>query len=90
MTLCEFCILQVSDGRCANGRAIPKKMRCVDFTPTIERFCASPTDYSGQDQLRQMALFFGLSGKELKRVLALGEAVSASRRSDVLSRESQP
>ena len=90
MKLCEFCILQESDGRCANGRSIPKKMRCVDFTPTIERFCSSPKDYSGQDQLRQMALFFGLSGKELKRVLALGEAVSANRGSDEIARGSQP
>jgi len=78
MTLCEFCVLQQSDGRCSNGHTIPKKMRCVDFSPGIERFCATPGDYMGQEQLKQMALFFGLAGKELKRVLAMGEATSRS------------
>jgi len=73
MTLCEFCMLQQADGRCAAGRQTPKKMRCVDFTPGIERFCSTPADYAGREQLKQMALFFGLAGKELKRVLALGE-----------------
>jgi hypothetical protein len=47
-------------------------MRCVDFTPGIERFFATPADYTGRAQLKQMAVFFGLSGKELQRVLALG------------------
>jgi hypothetical protein len=47
-------------------------MRCVDFTPSIERFCATPADYTGSAQLKQMAVFFGLAGKELQRVLALG------------------
>jgi len=47
-------------------------MRCVDFTRRIERFCATPADYTGRAQLKQMAVFFGLAGKELKRVLALG------------------
>jgi hypothetical protein len=74
MTLCEFCVLQQSDGRCSNGLSIPKKMRCVDFAPGIEKFCATPADYVGQEQLRQMALFFGLAGKELKRVLSLTDA----------------
>lgn len=86
MTLCEFCVLQESDGRCANGRTIPKKMRCVDFTPAIDRFC-SPTEYAGPDQLRQMALFFGLAGKELKRVLALGDALHASRAAAAATKE---
>ncbi len=74
MTLCEFCVLQQADGRCASGRTIPKKMRCADFAPGIERFCATPADYVGPEQLKQMALFFGLAGKELKLVLALGKA----------------
>ena len=73
MTLCEFCVLQQSDGRCAAGRTIPKKMKCVEFTPGIERFCSTPADYVGREQLKQMALFFGLAGKELKSVLALSE-----------------
>ena len=72
MILCEFCVLQQSDGRCAKGRNTPKKMKCIDFAPGVDRFC-SPGDYAGQDQLKQMALFFGLAGKELKRVIALGQ-----------------
>jgi hypothetical protein len=47
-------------------------MRCIDFTPSIERFCATPADYTGLAQLKQMAVFFGLAGKELQRVLELG------------------
>ena len=78
MTLCEFCILEENIGLCANRRPIPKKMRCVDFTPSIERFCASPGDFTGEGQLRQMATYFGLAGKELKRVLALASRKPAS------------
>ena len=72
MKLCEFCIHQNADGSCAAGHRLPQKMRCVDFTPGIERFCATPADYTGRAQLKQMAVFFGLAGKELQRVLALG------------------
>jgi len=73
MTLCEFCMLQQSDGKCSNGHKTPPKMRCVDFAPGISRFCATPGDYVGQDQLKQMATYFGISGRELKRVLAMSE-----------------
>jgi hypothetical protein len=51
-------------------------MRCIDFAPGIERFCATPADYVKQEQIRQMALFFGLAGRELKRVQAMSEAVN--------------
>jgi hypothetical protein len=71
MSLCEFCVLQQADGKCASGRPIPSKMRCSEFKPGIERFCSTPADYKGREQLRQMAIFFGLAGKELQRVLAL-------------------
>ena len=74
MVLCEFCVLQQADKSCAAGRTIPKKMKCVDFAPGIERFCSTPADYVGREQLKQMAVFFGLAGKELKLVLALSEA----------------
>jgi hypothetical protein len=73
VTLCEFCVLQQADGRCSKGRNTPKKMKCIEFAPGLERFCSTPGDYAGQDQLKQMALFFGLAGKELKRVIALGQ-----------------
>ena len=78
MTLCEFCTLQQAEGRCSYGHPIPKKMRCIGFTPGIERFCSTPADYSGRGQLKQMALYFGMKGKELKRVLALGDAVQSN------------
>ena len=73
MTLCEFCALQQADGVCSRGHTKPKNMKCVDFTPGIERFCSTPADYAGREQLKQMASFFGITGKELKRVLAMSE-----------------
>jgi len=78
MTLCELCVLQQLDGICSNGLKTPSKMRCVDFAPGIDRFCASPADYVRQDRIKQMAVFFGLAGKELKRVIAMSEAVYRS------------
>lgn len=76
MTLCELCVLQQSDGRCSNGHKTPPKMRCVDFAPGIERFCATPADYVRQEQIKQMAVYFGITGRELKRVLAMSEAAN--------------
>ena len=74
MKLCDFCVLQQTDGRCSKERKLPQKMRCVDFTPGLERFFATPADYAGPEQLSQMALFFGFAGNELKRVLAMRES----------------
>ena len=79
MTLCEFCILQQAAGKCSAGRNTPKKMRCIEFTPSLERFCATPADYAGREQLKQMAVFFGLTGRELQRVLALSEIQGEAR-----------
>jgi len=79
MKLCEFCIHQKPNDQCAVDRLIPKKMKCVDFTPSIERFCATPADYTGREQLKQMAVFFGLTGKELQRVLSLSETPRAEQ-----------
>jgi hypothetical protein len=31
-------------------------------------------DYTGREQLKQMASFFGIAGKELKRVLTMSES----------------
>ena len=73
MTLCEFCVLQQTDAHCSKGHTTPKKMKCVDFMPGIERFCSTPADYKGQAQVIQMAVYFGLAGKELKRVIAMSE-----------------
>ncbi|MEK7833393.1 MAG: hypothetical protein AAB401_20045 [Acidobacteriota bacterium] len=78
MTLCELCVLQQSDGRCFNGHKTPPKMRCVDFAPGIERFCATPEDQVKQEQIKQMAVFFGIGGRELKRVVAMSEEANKS------------
>jgi len=78
MTLCEFCVLQ-ADKKCSIGLSTPKKMRCREFKPGIERFCDSPSDYKGREQLKEMSLFFGLAGRELQRVLAMPEPVVARR-----------
>lgn len=72
-------MLQQADGQCSNGHKTPKKMRCLDFTPGIERFCSKPADYNGQEQLKEMALYFGLAGKELKRVIAMSESQRENR-----------
>lgn len=71
MTLCELCTFQQADKQCAKDLPLPPKMRCSDFTPGMERFCATPADYANKGQRYQMALFFGLKGKELKRVQAM-------------------
>lgn len=78
MKLCDFCVLQQADGRCSKGRKLPQKMRCVDFTPGIERFFATPADYAGAEQLNQMALYFGFAGNELKRVRAMSAGASGA------------
>lgn len=78
MTLCEFCIFQQPNGSCSNGNKKPAKMRCIDFAPEISRFFANPSDYERQDQLKQMAAFFGIAGKELKRVLAMNKSTVKS------------
>jgi hypothetical protein len=73
MTLFEFCVLQKADGVCFRAHTTSKKMRCVDFAPGIERICSTPADYPGREQIKQMASFFGITVKELKRVLAMSE-----------------
>lgn len=73
MTLCEFCVLRQADEKCSVGLSTPKKMRCGEFQPGIERFCSTLSDYKGREQLKEMALFFGIAGRELQRVLALSD-----------------
>lgn len=68
MLLCELCSQQTAGKICSVGNEAPKKMKCVDFKPGIEKFCATPEDYKGKEQVYQMAVFFGLKGRELKRV----------------------
>jgi hypothetical protein len=43
-------------------------MGCREFEPSFEKFCSDPKDFVGPAQIVQMATFFGMKGRELKRV----------------------
>ena len=62
---------------------IPTTMRCREFTPGIEKFCANPADFVGPNQIVEMAKFFGVKSAELKKV-----RIMAERRVDELPRVS--
>ena len=46
-----------------------------EFAPGIEKFCADPKDFVNQNQIIQIATFFGFQRIELKkiRLMASGE-----------------
>jgi len=48
-------------------------MKCREFEPGIERFCAKPTDFVSPNQIIDMARFFGLEKTELKKVKIIAE-----------------
>jgi len=48
-------------------------MKCREFAPGIERFCAKPTDFVSPNQIIDMATFFGLGRTELKKVRIIAE-----------------
>jgi hypothetical protein len=52
---------------------IPKTMRCREFAPTLEKFCANPSDFVSPNQIVEMARFFGLDKTELKKVKIVAE-----------------
>lgn len=68
MIVCDFCKQYQADGSCRLGLNIPKGMGCRGFDPSMERFCSDPKDFVSPTQIVQMATFFGLKGRELKRV----------------------
>jgi hypothetical protein len=43
-------------------------MSCREFDPGIEKFCSTASDFVNSGQLIQMATYFGVKGKELKKV----------------------
>lgn len=43
-------------------------MGCREFDPDMERFCSNPNDFVSPGQIVQMATFFGMKGRELKKV----------------------
>jgi hypothetical protein len=48
-------------------------MKCREFSPGIDRFCAKPTDFVSPNQIVEMARFFGLERTELKKVKIIAE-----------------
>jgi hypothetical protein len=80
MILCEFCQLQQQNGGCGLGHQPPKKMRCRDFQPGFDRFFGDRADFTGRKQVEQMALFFGLAGGELEKVLRMVDREEATER----------
>ena len=75
MIICEFCLHHSKEGSCGIGLNIPRTMRCREFAPGMEKFCADPTDFVSPNQIVEMARFFGLDKTELKKV-----KISAERR----------
>jgi hypothetical protein len=72
MTICEFC-LHFSHGSCGIGLNLPKAMRCREFSPGVEKFCADPADFVSPNQIVEMARFFGIDKTELKKVKIIAE-----------------
>jgi hypothetical protein len=68
MIVCEFCLNYTSDGQCRIGLNLPKGMSCRDFSPGMTKFCSDPKDFSGPNQIVEMAKYFGLRKTELKKV----------------------
>jgi hypothetical protein len=73
MNICEFCLAKTPDDLCRFGLKMPKTMRCREFAPGIDRFCAEPADFVSPNQIVEMAMFFGLQKTELKKVKVLAE-----------------
>ena len=68
MTICEFCLHHSAAGTCELGLKPPKTMRCREFDPGIEKFCADPADFVSQTQIVEMARYFGFDRTELKKI----------------------
>lgn len=68
MIVCEFCSEREPDDKCRLGLKPPKGMSCREFVPGVERFCSDPNDFVNPSQIVQMATFFGMKGRELKKV----------------------
>jgi len=76
MIVCEFCLHYTQHADCKLGLNIPKGMSCREFAPGIEKFCADRADFVNENQIVQMATFFGFQRTELKKIkiMAAGEA----------------
>jgi hypothetical protein len=54
-------------------------MGCRDFDPSLEKFCSEPKDFVSPAQIVQMATFFGMKGRELKKVNLMASREETSR-----------
>ncbi len=79
MIVCEFCTYYRPDGSCGRGLNVAKGMRCHDFEPGMERFCADAKDFVGSRQITEMATFFGIKGPELKKVRVMAAREASAR-----------
>lgn len=79
MIVCEFCAQYRQDGNCGLGLNIPKGMRCRDFEPGMERFCADSKDFVSPRQIIEMATFFGVKGIELKKIQLMAAREESTR-----------
>lgn len=68
MIACDFCKYYRQDSQCYLGLKLPRAMSCREFKPALEKFCSDPKDFVGHAQIVQMATFFGMKGRELKKV----------------------
>jgi len=73
MTICEFCRHHSAPDTCRLGLKLPTTMRCREFAPGMDKFCANPADFVSPRQIVEMATFFGLTGAELKKVKIVAE-----------------
>jgi hypothetical protein len=71
---------------------LPKTMRCREFAPGLEKFCADPADFVSPNQIVEMAKFFGIEKTELKKVkiIAEGKALSDLLRSERIEVPTNP
>jgi hypothetical protein len=81
MIVCEFCLHYSAGGKCALGLNIPKGLSCREFDPTLEKFCSDPKDFVSQNQIIQMATFFGFQRMELKKIKVM--AASEEKRAQL-------
>ena len=79
MKVCDFCTQYRQDGSCRLGLNIPKAMSCRLFEPSFESFCSDPKDFVSPAQIVQMASFFGMKGRELKRVSLMAAREESAR-----------
>ena len=77
--ICEFCSNYAEDGTCRLGLNLPKSMSCREFRPGMEKFCADPKDFVSQNQIIEMATFFGFQKMELKKVKLMAAREQRSR-----------